>query len=163
VGYTTIRRGRDGQAISAAAVVAAAFVFAASAAADNSPASGALVFTSASLTLDRTADGNSFYSQTNTGAISGTFSGPFVTEIRLIVHSDGSDEFVGTRTCTCTVDGKIGIVVFRLVGNGIFGALVQGTFTVLSATDELEGLHGEADFVGVFGATTYSGHVVMPS
>jgi hypothetical protein len=141
------------------AVIAGALLVTASAAATTMPATGALTFTSAVLTLERTAGPNSFFSQTNTGVMTGTFTGSFTTEIRIVVHADGSDEFVGTRTCTCTVGGASGTVVFRLVGHGIFGGAIDGTFTVLSADGGLDGLHGHATFTGVFGSTTYAGKI----
>jgi len=65
-----------------------------------------------------------------------------------VFHADGTSEFHGTVTCACTVGGMTGTVVIRFEGAGSGGSAgsVQGQFRVVSASGNLEGLHGQGTF-----------------
>ena len=138
--------------LSIVALAAAAVLAATSAASAAPPAksAGALDFQVVSLTETNQADGNTFFQQTNVGTLTGTFTGTFETHVAIVRHEDGTFRLEGTRTCACTVDGRTGTVVFRIVGGGVFGISFFGRLVVLSASDALDGLHSVQSFEGTF-------------
>ena len=96
----------------------------------------------------RTADSNTIITANATGALSGALTGTFTEELRQVFHADGTSDFHGTVTCTCTIERMTGTVVLRFEGSGTGGSAgsVAGQFTVASATGNLEGLHGQGTF-----------------
>ncbi|HEX9267160.1 MAG TPA: DUF3224 domain-containing protein [Candidatus Limnocylindria bacterium] len=138
------RFGRPLAKAGLAAIVAVALLAQPAAATEPSSGSGTFVFTSMTPTGARTADSNTIITATATGALSGALTGTFTDELRQVLHADGTSEFHGTLTCTCTVQGMKGTVVLRFEGSGTGGS--AGQFTVVSASGNLEGLHGQGTF-----------------
>jgi len=134
---------------SLAAIVAIALL--AQPAAATAPSTGSGTFTFTSMTPaapPRTAGPNTVITATATGILSGALAGTFTEELRQVFHADGTSEFHGTVTCTCTVGVMAGTIVIRFEGSGIGGSAgsVEGQFTVVSASGDLEGLHGQGTF-----------------
>ena len=112
-------------------------------------------------------DGNVVIDQTNTGVIYGTFSGAYVTVVHLTLYR-GVATYTAIDTCTCTVAGKLGTLVFIEKGTLL---LVNGVFTlasvakVVEGSGQLDGLKASIRLQGVVydanGLTmgTYSGKV----
>ena len=143
---STLRHLRRIAAASLAAIAITALLALPAAATAPTSGSGHFVFTSMTPTSSRTADGNTIITANATGMLSGTLTGSFTQDIRQVFHSDGTSEFHGTVTCTCTVGGMAGTVVLRFEGSGGSAGSVQGQFTVVSATGNLDGLHGQGTF-----------------
>ena len=133
---------------SLAAIVAIALLAQPAAATAPSTRSGTFAFTSMTGTGSRDAGPNTVITATATGILSGALAGTFTEELRQVFHADGTSEFHGTVTCTCTVGVMAGTIVIRFEGSGIGGSAgsVEGQFTVVSASGNLEGLHGQGTF-----------------
>jgi len=105
----------------------------------------------------REAGPNTIIEQTNQGVASGTLTGDLQDELRVVVRSDGSFNAHFTVTCTCTVEGKEGVV--ELVANntgqfdGPLGAY-EGRAVITGGTGELSGLRGVLQFEGAVDLTT---------
>ncbi len=122
------------------------------------PASGTVVQTGSVAAPPEQAGGNLIVMSQSTFSFLGTFTGTSVAEERLVVHPNGLITFQSTEIFTGEVEGRTGTVAFRVVGT-VVGDSVQGQFTILRGTAELENLRGQGTFevTGVSG--TYSGQI----
>jgi hypothetical protein len=105
----------------------------------------------------RSADGNLFLTYTRPGVNTGTYTGPYVQELEVVIHPNGRTNFRGTTTCVCTVEGQTGTLVIRFQGTGMAGAQFSGSYVVVGGTDGLENLRGQGIFAGAGLTGTYSG------
>jgi hypothetical protein len=105
------------------------------------PASGTFVDVVTS-TQVQFADGNLIITQTVTQTLMGTFTGTASQQATTVVHPTGAANFFGTETCTCTVAGKTGSVVFGFSGTGAPNGSFEGQFVIISATGDLANLNG---------------------
>jgi hypothetical protein len=104
------------------------------------------------------ADDNVFLNTWEEGVWSGDLEGNSTDEpCRVVIH--GADAFPATtfdfRWYTgistfeeCTVDGRTGGLVIRLVGKAEFGKDWYGEWVILSGTEALEGIHGQGTWSG---------------
>jgi hypothetical protein len=105
-----------------------------------------------------------------TVSYTGTFTGTSTVHGSSIFHSDGTGaqfppwraNFHDVETFTGTVNGVPGTVTFNLNGSNDPTGAVKGTATIVSATDDLAGLHGVLSEVGTVPAPsgpvgTYTG------
>lgn len=103
--------------------------------------------------------------QINSGTISGTFSGPYLTFVNLTI-SAGGVTYIAVDVCSCTVAGKSGTLVFYEVGtltliNGVY--YLNSAANVVASTGGLKHLEASISLQGVVytptGLTegTYSG------
>jgi len=140
-------------------VLILAIVGAQSAAASGPPESSSGTFgpTGAPAAVSvRTADGNTFRTVTaRPGRFTGTFTGAYSEDLRLVFHADGSFNFAAELTCQCTVDGKTGTMTIRLDGTGSPAAF-DAHYRIIAATGGLEGLQGQGTLSGPV-PSTYSG------
>jgi hypothetical protein len=133
------------------------------------PASG--IFTQSAITgLDvQPAGPNTIVEQTSEGTISGTLTGPYQDDVKVVIHPNGRFNAHFTITCQCTVDGRQGVL--ELVANDT-GELVSpdvavfaGRAVITGGTGELAGLRGVLEIEGVvdvptgLSTYTYSGHI----
>jgi hypothetical protein len=156
------------------AVLAAVALGAAPGAATSPPtaASGTFTTTSATFNSTREAGGNTIIDVSATLAYTGTFTGTSTLHGLLIFHSDGVGpqfppwraNFHSVEIFTGTVNGVPGTVTFNLNGSNDPSGAIKATYTIVSATGELAGLHGVLSQVGKietpsgpFG--TYSGQI----
>jgi hypothetical protein len=105
------------------------------------PASGTFVDVVTS-TQVQFADGNLIITQTVTQRLMGTFTGTAAQQVTTVVHPTGAANFFGAETCTCTVAGKTGTVVFGFSGTGAPNGSFEGQFVITSATGDLANLNG---------------------
>jgi hypothetical protein len=105
------------------------------------PASGTFVDVVTS-TQVQFADGNLIITQTVTQTLMGTFTGTASQQATTVVHPTRAANFFGTETCTCTVAGKTGSVVFGFSGTGAPNGSFEGQFVIISATGDLANLNG---------------------
>ena len=99
------------------------------------------------VTVTRTADGNTFYSQAFTGSIAGGIEGNIVGTRFVIVHPTGNFTASGESTFTGTVNGnEPGTASFHFTSEGIQlpdGEIGRGPFEIGNGTGGLAGIHGE--------------------
>jgi hypothetical protein len=140
-----------------AALAAIALVATSGAAASPpTPASGTSTTTSATFNSMREVGGNTIIDLSSTIAYTGTFTGTSTVHGILIFHSDGVGaqfppwraNFHDVEVFTGTVNGVPGTVTFNLNGSNDPSGAVKGTYTIVSATGELAGLHGVLSQVG---------------
>jgi hypothetical protein len=120
------------------------------------PASGTFTTTSATFNSMREVGGNTIIDLSSTIAYTGTFTGTSTVHGLLIFHSDGVGpqfppwraNFHDVEIFTGTVNGVPGTVTFNLNGSNDPSGAVKGTYTIVSATGELAGLHGVLSQVG---------------
>jgi hypothetical protein len=140
------------------AVLAAVALVAAPGAAASPPteASGTFTTTSATFNSMREVGGNTIIDLSSTIAYTGTFTGTSTVHGVLIFHSDGVGpqfppwraNFHDVEIFTGTVNGVPGTVTFDIKGSNDPSGAVKGTYTIVSATGELAGLHGVLSQVG---------------
>jgi hypothetical protein len=132
------------------------------AASSPQPASGtATVVTTTFTAPPRLADGNVILEATQTGVVTGTFSGTFVENVRLVQHPSGLTTFEGTATLTGTADGcGTGTIPFHLEGQGE-GGVFEGKFVTIDHSASTVPVHAVLPFVqigaGAGSTLTYSG------
>jgi hypothetical protein len=106
----------------------------------------------------QTAGGNTILSQTSTGSISGTLSGPFQDDLKVVIHPNGKFNAHFTITCTCSVDGKGGVlqIVASDTGELLSPTLAAfaGRAVINGGTGDLSGLHGVLQIEGTVDVTT---------
>jgi len=105
------------------------------------PASGTFVDVVTS-TQVRVADGNLILTQTVTQTLTGTITGTATQQATTVVHPSGAANFFGAETCTCSVGGKTGNLVFGFSGTGAPNGSFEGQFVILSGSGELANLNG---------------------
>ena len=105
------------------------------------PASGTFVDVATS-TQVRMADGNLIITQTVTQTLTGTFTGTAAQQATTVVHPTGAANFFGAETCTCTVAGKTGSLVFGFSGTVALDGSFEGEFVIVSGTGDLAHLEG---------------------
>src|SRR5439155_6874803 len=67
----------------------------------------------------RTADGNTILTVTaRPGRFTGTFTGAYSEDLRIVFHADGSYNFAAGVTCQCTFDVRTGTMTVKLEGHG---------------------------------------------
>lgn len=133
-------------------------------AAPPAPASGTFSVTEkTSLSIQPAGGGNFIIEQTTAGVFTGTFSGTFVDELRAVLHSNGNVGAQGTITCTCTVEGKSGTIVFNQTSRGPAGSAFQGRAVILSGTGDLANMRGTLEIQGTgsngIATVAYSGQI----
>ena len=114
---------------------------------------------SAITSLDvRTAGGNTILAQTSNGSISGTLSGPFQDDLKVVIHPNGKFNAQFTMTCTCTVDGKSGVLEIVASDRGELVSPTLASFAgravIKRGTGDLAGLHGVLQIEGTVDVTT---------
>ena len=105
----------------------------------------------------RTADGNTILTVTaRPGRFTGTFTGAYSENLRIVRHADGSFNFAAEVTCLCTVDGMTGTMTIKLDGTGTPTGSFDAHYRIIAASGGLEGLQGQGTLSGPT-PSTYSG------
>ena len=99
---------------------------------------------------------NTIYSLTQHGVLKGDLSGSYTNEETSTVHPDKTSTFSGTITCTCTVAGKSGTLMWSMSGTGAADGSFQGQSFGFQGTSNLVNLHGQGTFQGKGNNGTYS-------
>lgn len=106
----------------------------------------------------QSAGGNTKISQASVGSISGTLSGPYQDDVKVVIHPNGKFNAGFTITCTCTVGGKSGTLVLRANDKGELVSPTLATFAgravIISGTGDLAGLRGVLDIEGTVNVST---------
>jgi hypothetical protein len=141
------------------AVVAAVLLAPPAVATEPSQAAGGIILTGFSQTITKTAGGNVFFSEVNTGIFTGTFSGTFTAQLERVAHPSGIATFHGIVTFAGTVAGRAGTARFLTEGTGsttlpTFESRIQ---TLPGGTGQLSDLHALASLSVFVPFGTYSG------
>jgi hypothetical protein len=98
---------------------------------------------------------------TQTGIVTGTLSGTFVEDVRVIQHADGRITFTGSATITAAVAGcGTGEIPVRLEGSGAgVGVTAHGRIRSVQASENAAGAQVVLEFDQVGAVFTYSGTV----
>lgn len=123
---------------------------------------GTFFFVAAPMPSDfHTADGNTFVTLFfPKGMLTGDITGMFTEELRVVTHSDGSQNVNGNATCTCAVGGRTGVLVFDNIAGTTNPSGVGNAHFVLSGSGGLADLHGQGTAIitptpqGPFGVYT---------
>jgi hypothetical protein len=95
-------------------------------------------------------------SYTQQGALNGDLSGSYAFAGTSTIHSDNTANFSGTITCTCTVSGKSGTLMWSTTGTSTADGSFQGQSFDFRGTGDLANLHGQGTFQGQGNQGTYS-------
>jgi hypothetical protein len=87
---------------------------------------------------------------------SGDIMGSFTLEETSILHPDKTASSSGRTTCTCTVAGKSGTLMWSFTDTGSADGSYQGQFFDFHGTGDLAKLHGQGTFQGQGPHATYS-------
>jgi hypothetical protein len=112
----------------------------------------------------RQAGPNTILAQTSVGTVSGTLSGTYTDDLRVVIHPNGRFNAQFTIRCECTVAGEQGIVDIVASDTGELVSPTLATFAgravIRSGTAGLTGLHGVLRIEGtvdvVTGLSTYT-------
>lgn len=140
-----------------AATAAAGGIASTGAATPSHDEPGVSFLTGRTVTSFRQAGDNIFITTHETRVFVGGITGSAVEEYSIVVRGD-TFSFHGWSTCTCTIDGRSGTIVMRVVGGGdnTTGAFSDHREGLAgSATGALEGLHISADVSGVGGVGSF--------
>ena len=103
------------------------------------------------------ASGNTRFVDVATGEFTGAVVGAFTETDYFLLHADGTGNFHGVDTCTCTIDGRSGILVIRYTGTMAADGTFVSPFVILRGDGGLAGIKGEGVSTGVYiGVTPYS-------
>lgn len=133
-------------------------------AAPQTPASGTFTQTGITSLQVTQAGPNTLLAQTSGGTVSGTLSGSYTDDIRVVIHPNGRFNAHFTIRCECTVAGEQGII--ELVASDR-GELINPTLasfaghaTITGGTAELSDLLGVLEIEGTIdlgsGLATYT-------
>lgn len=131
------------------AALAALFAVQPVAASSPTPVAGTFYFLAPPVPSDfRIADGNTFVTLTfSAGVLTGDITGTFTEQLSIVTHADGSQNVKGNATCTCTVAGRTGTLVFDNIAGTGNAAGVSEAHYVLSGSGGLAGLQGQGTAV----------------
>jgi phage tail sheath gpL-like len=95
---------------------------------------------------------NTVIEQTSTGVVSGTLSGTYTDDIRVVIHPNGRFNAHFTIRCACTMAGKQGTVEFVAADHGELLsptlAVFAGRATITGGSDDLSALRGVLEIEG---------------
>lgn len=125
------------------------------------PATGTGLIVTTTVTSVRSAGPVVITEFTQTGTVSGTLTGTFVEDVRVIQRPDGRITFTGTATITGTVAGcGTGDIPVRLEGSGSgVGVAAHGRIQSVQGSANTAGAHAVLEFEQVGAAFTYTGRV----
>jgi hypothetical protein len=86
----------------------------------------------------------------------GGIMGSFTVEETSLLHPDHTATSSGRVTCTCTVAGKSGTLMWSFTDMGTADGSYQGQFFNFYGTGDLAKLHGQGTFQGKGSHATYS-------
>jgi hypothetical protein len=128
----------------------------ASVAVQHFTAKGTFTIVSRTVTSVRQDGSNKIYSYTQQEVDYGDVTGTYTVEETSIVHPDNTANFSGRATCTCTVAGKSGTLIWSYTGMTTANGSFQGQDFDDHGTGDLAKLHGQGTFQGQGLQGTYS-------
>jgi hypothetical protein len=139
---------RNAAAVAALATTTAQATASASVAVQTFTAKGTITIVSSTTTNVQQDGSNTISSITQQAVIYGDIMGSYMSEETLILHLDKTGNFSGRSTCTCTVAGKSGTLMWSYTGTSTANGSFQGQFFDVHGTGDLAKLHGQGEFQG---------------
>ena len=130
----------------------------------STPADGTITQTEITSLDVQTAGPNTILKQSSRGVFSGTLSGSFEDDLRVVIHPNGTFTTKFTMVCECTVGGKQGVLTIEAADNGELvspdEAVFSGRAVITGGTGELAALRGVFEIEGTVdlasGLSTYT-------
>jgi hypothetical protein len=101
---------------------------------------------------------NTIIQQTAVGTITGTLTGHFQDDLKVVIHPNGKFNAHFTISCVCTVDGNLGVIemVADDTGELLSPTLAQfaGRAVIKGGTGALSGIRGVLQIEGTVDVTT---------
>jgi Protein of unknown function (DUF3224) len=97
------------------------------------------------------------------GVIYGGVAGSYTTEKTLTLYPDKTGAFSGSSTCTCTVAGKSGTLLWSYIGTQTADGSFQGQVFDIHGTGDLAQLYGQGEFQGQGSHGIYSSQLHFDS
>lgn len=133
------------------------------------PASGTFTQTAITGLQIRSAGPNTILEQTSQGTISGTLSGSYADQLKVVIHPNGRFNAHFTITCECTVNGESGVLELVASDRGEIvsptTAVFAGRAVIRGGSGDLSDLRGVLDIEGTVDVAsglstyTYSGRI----
>jgi hypothetical protein len=120
------------------------------------PANGSAITLKSTTTATRQEGSNKILSVTQQGVVTGDIMGSYTNEKTLTLAADNTGTFSGKITCTCTVTGKSGTLMWSYTGTQAADGSFQGHVFNLQGTGDLARLHGQGVFQGQGDHLAYS-------
>lgn len=131
---------------------AEAAAIAAAGAAPHTAAAGTFTQTGITSLEIREAGPNTILKQTSAGTVTGTLSGTYTDDLRVVIHPGGQFNATFTIRCECTVAGETGVVDFVATDSGEIISPILAAFAgravIKAATGALSGLRGVLEIEG---------------
>jgi hypothetical protein len=128
-----------------------------STAAASFTANGTFTISNTTTTSTQQAGQNTLYNLTQQGVDDGDLTGSFTDEETSTSHPDNTSTFSGRATCTCTVAGKSGTLMYSFTGTSAADGSFKGQVFDFQGTGDLANLHGQGTFQGQGSNGTYQG------
>jgi eukaryotic-like serine/threonine-protein kinase len=155
--YAAARNAGAAAAVATATAQAHAIATASAVAASQPfPANGTATTVSSTTTAVRQDGSNKISSITSQSVSYGGIMGSYTSKETSILHPDKTTTFSGSSTCTCTVAGKSGTLMWSFTGTGTADGSFQGQFFDIHGTGDLAKLHGQGTLQGQGDHLTYS-------
>jgi Protein of unknown function (DUF3224) len=119
-------------------------------------ANGTFTTVSSTTTQVQQDGSNKISRMTQQGVIYGGIAGSLTNEETLTLYPDNTGAFSGSMTCTCTVAGKSGILMWSYIGTQTADGSFQGQVFDIHGSGDLAQLHGQGEFRGQGSHGTYS-------
>ena len=101
---------------------------------------------------------NTLIDQTAMGTITGTLTGHFEDDLKVVIHPNGKFNATFTVRCVCTVDGKLGVIEIVAGDTGELLSPTLATFAgravIKGGTGALSALRGVLQLEGTVNVTT---------
>jgi hypothetical protein len=120
------------------------------------PANGSATTLKSTTTATRQEGSNKIVSETQQGVITGNIVGSYTNEETATLAADNTGTFSGTITCTCTVSGKSGALIWSYTGTQAADGSFQGHVFNFQGTGDVARLNGQGTFQGQGDHLTYS-------
>jgi hypothetical protein len=117
----------------------------------------------------RLAGPNTILEQTSMGTVTGSLTGTFEDQLKVVIHPNGRFTAKFTIRCTCTVEGSTGVLDIQAEDNGELIsptlAAFAGRAVITGGTGDLSSLRGNLEIAGTvdvatgFSTYTYNGGI----
>ncbi len=123
----------------------------------NLTANGTFTITNTTYTNSSQDGQNKIYSYIQHGVNYGDLAGSFTNQETSTLYPDNTSTFSGGSTCTCTIAGKSGTLMYSISGTSTANGSIQGKIFDFQGTGDLANLHGQGTFQGQGSNGTYQG------
>jgi hypothetical protein len=123
----------------------------------NFTANGTFTISNTTYTNSSQDGQNKIYSYTQHGVNNGDLTGTYIDEETSTLYPDNTSTFSGRATCTCTVAGKSGTLMYSITGTSAADGSFKGQTFDFQGTGDLANLHGQGTFQGQGSNGTYQG------